>query len=425
MHKIWLVVKREYITRVRTKGFVITTILIPAFLIGSVAFDAAVSASNLSQTLRLAIVDDGQGLAESVSTSLREDKLPDGKPAYEVMQTVGQANAGNIIRTDLETEVQTGRLDGFLWIPTHISPENKVQFVTKSATVFTEMDGIEEAVGEAMVLRRLQGRGISTQDLGRLLHSADVKVIRLTRSGETEEKGQSLIVAIVMVVVLYMALLVYGVRTMRSVQEEKTSRMMEVLLSSIQPLQLLAGKILGVAAVGLTQFLIWAVSAGLLAAYGVTVARELRPSIAQYHIQVSPALLGFMLVYFIGGYFLYSSIYATVGAMVSSEQDAQQLQMPVTMLLVIGFFLFQVVLQNPNSHTSIVLSIIPFWSPMLMLMRIGLQTPPAWQITLSLIVLALTIIIVVYVTARIYRVGVLMYGKRPSVVEIVRWLRYS
>jgi ABC-2 type transport system permease protein len=301
----------------------------------------------------------------------------------------------------------------------------KPQFVTKSATVFTQMDAMNEAVSEAVLLRRLQGQGISAQDLGRLLHGADIRVIRLTRRGETEEKGQSLIIAGVMAMILYITLVAYGVRTMRSVQEEKTSRIMEVLLSSIQPLQLLAGKILGVAAVGLTQFLIWAISAGLLSAYGLTVAHELNPGASQFSIHIPPALLAFMIVYFIGGYFLYSSIYATIGAMVSSEQDAQQLQMPVTMLLVVGILLFQVVMRDPNSSASVALSIIPFWSPMLMLMRVGLQQPPVWQIGLSLGVLALTVACVVYITARIYRVGVLMYGKRPSLVELARWFRYS
>jgi ABC-2 type transport system permease protein len=425
MHKVWLVIKREYVTRVRTKGFVITTILIPALLIGFIAFDMAVSGPNPSQTLRIAIVDGGQGVAASVAASLEKNKLPDGKPAYEVTRILNQSGTRGAVRPVLEAQVRSGRLDGFIWIPPETSSGMKPQFVTKSATVFTQMDAMNEAVSEAVLLRRLQGQGISAQDLGRLLHGADIRVIRLTRRGETEEKGQSLIIAGVMAMILYITLVAYGVRTMRSVQEEKTSRIMEVLLSSIQPLQLLAGKILGVAAVGLTQFLIWAISAGLLSAYGLTVAHELNPGASQFSIHIPPALLAFMIVYFIGGYFLYSSIYATIGAMVSSEQDAQQLQMPVTMLLVVGILLFQVVMRDPNSSASVALSIIPFWSPMLMLMRVGLQQPPVWQIGLSLGVLALTVACVVYITARIYRVGVLMYGKRPSLVELARWFRYS
>lgn len=425
MRKTWLVVKREYITRVRTKGFVITTILVPALLIGFIAFDMAVSTSSPSQTLRIAIVDGGPGVAPSVAASLNDNKLPDGKPAYEVTRTFEQPKAAAWLRSYLEAQVRKGQLAGFIWIPPGILAGEKPQFVTRSAAAFTQMEAIDNALREAVILQSLQGRGISTRDLRRLLDSTDIRVIRLTRSGETEEKGQSLIVVGVMVVILYVTLVAYGVRTMRSVQEEKTSRIMEILLSSIQPLQLLAGKILGVAAVGLTQFLIWAVSAGLLAAYGISVAHEFSPGASEYHIHIPPPLLAFMIVYFVGGYFLYASIYAAIGAMVSSEQDAQQLQTPVTMLLVIGFFLFELVMQNPNSSASVALSIIPFWSPMLMMARIGLQPPPAWEILLSFAVLAMSVVGVLYITARIYRVGVLMYGKRPSLVEIARWLRYS
>jgi ABC-2 type transport system permease protein len=426
VRKVWLVIKREYVTRVRTKGFVITTILIPAMLIGFIAFNMAVSTSNPSQSLKIAVADGGQGVSASVAASLEGDELQDGRPAYEVIQAPGTLGTGAAaLRSALEAQVRSGQLDGFIWIPQGILSGKKPEFVTRSAMAFTQMDTMDNAIRQAVILKTFQGQGISTNYLRRLFNDTSIRVIRLTRSGETEEKGQSLMIVIAMVVILYVTLVAYGVRTMRSVQEEKTSRIMEILLSSIEPLQLLAGKILGVAAVGLTQVIIWAVSAGLLAAYGITMARELSPGGSEYHIHIPPTLLAFMILYFIGGYLLYSSIYAAIGATVSSEQDAQQLQTPVTMLLVIGFFLFELVMQNPNSPTSIALSIFPFWSPMLMMTRIGLQMPPAWQIALSFGVLAMTIGGVLYFTARIYRVGVLMYGKRPSLAEIVRWFRYS
>jgi ABC-2 type transport system permease protein len=423
MHKVWLVIKREYVTRVKTKAFVITTILIPGLLIGFIAFDIAFSRGNRSQTLRIAIVDETGALAPSISDSLGHNVLSNGLPAYEVVQSIERAMAST--REELSAQVRDGDLDGFLWIPAKALSGANPEFVTRSATLFTEMDAINSAVRDALIARRFQRLGIRAQDVDRMVRGGDVQVIRLTKTGETREEGQALIIAMAMTFILYVTLLAYGQRTMRSVMEEKTSRVMEILLSSIQPYQLLAGKILGIAAVGLTQFLIWAVSGGLLAAYGLTMARLFRPGASHFSLHISPVLLVFMVIYFLGGYFLYSSIYATIGAMVSTEQDAQQLQMPVMMLLIAGFILFEAVLPNPNSPAAIVLSIIPFFSPMLMLMRIGLQMPPVWQIALSLAVLAGTVVVVVYVTARLYRVGVLMYGKRPSLVEIVRWFRYS
>jgi ABC-2 type transport system permease protein len=425
MRKVWLVIKREYVTRVRTKAFVITTILIPGLLIGFIALDVALSNAKISQTLHIAIVDETGTLAPSVSQSLERNKLSSGEPAYDVAQTFEKPAPGAGTRPRLIAQVRDGSMDGFLWIPADALSGADPEFVTRSATLFTEMDAIKNAVRDALIARRFQRLGIGAEDVDRMVHSVNIQVIRLTKSGETHEEGQALIVAIAMTVILYATLLAYGQRTMRSVMEEKTSRVMEILLSSIQPFQLLAGKILGIAAVGLTQFLIWAVSGGLLAAYGLSMARLFRPGAAHFTLHIPAYLLVFLVVYFIGGYFLYSSIYAAIGAMVSTEQDAQQLQMPVTVVLIAGFLLFEVVLPNPNAPAAIVLSIIPFFSPMLMLMRIGLQTPPVWQIALSLAVLAATVVVTVYITARLYRVGVLMYGKRPSLLELVRWFRYS
>ncbi len=423
MRKVWLVIKREYVARVKTKAFVITTILIPALLIGFIAFDAAFSGGKRSETLRIAIVDESGALAPSIRDSLDRNRLSSGKHAYSITDIILRPAAGTPPR--LIAQVRDGSLDGILWIPANVLAGTDPEFVTKSATVFTEMTAINSAVRDALIARRFQRLGINAQAVERLVHTVDIQVIRLTKTGETREQGQALIVAIAMVVILYVTLLAYGQRTMRSVMEEKTSRVMEILLSSIQPFQLLAGKILGIAAVGLTQFLIWAISGGLLAAYGLTMARMFSPGTSHFTLHIPAALLVFMVVYFIGGYFLYSSIYAAIGAMVSTEQDAQQLQMPVMVLLIAGFILFEVVLPDPNAPAAVALSIIPFFSPMLMVMRIGLQTPPAWQIAVSLAVLAATVVVVVYITARLYRVGVLMYGKRPSLVEIVRWFRYS
>ena len=224
-----------------------------------------------------------------------------------------------------------------------------------------------------------------------------------------------------------MTLIMYGVITMRSVLEEKTTRTVEVLISAVRPFQLLMGKIVGVAAVGFTQYLIWMTSAALLASYGTAMASAVKPgagsSFPQIHLPF--ALLGYLAVYFVLGYFLYASLFAAVGAAASNEQDAQQLQWPVTLPLVFGFIMFQGVLRDPSSTMSVVLSEIPFFSPILMILRLAAQTPPWWQVALSIALLALTTLGVVYFSGRIYRVGVLMYGKRPSVAELFRWLRYT
>jgi len=425
MPKLWFVVKREYLTRVLTKGFIISTVAIPALIIGVIVFQFFVAEKQPALTQTITIVDEAGQLGDLIESFLARQKLPDGKPAFSVVQIQEQPRDPKELRARLTARTRTHRLSGYLWIPRGILSGEKPQFVVRNPGAFMTLETINEAVREAVISRLLKSRGVSVQNLSTLLHSADVRLIHLTSEGESEEKGQIYAVAIGMATILYGSLLMYGITTMRSVLEEKTTRIMEILISSIRPFELLAGKILGVAAVGLTQFLIWAISAGLLTAYGLSVAKVASPSDSGFKVHLPPALLAFGVLYFIGGYFLFASMYAAIGSAVSSEQDAQQLQMPVTLLLVTSFFLFSIIMSDPNSTLSIALSMIPFFSPILMVMRIALQTPPLWQVALSLIFLLLTTLGVTYASARIYRVGVLMYGKRPSFVELFRWLRYS
>jgi ABC-2 type transport system permease protein len=217
----------------------------------------------------------------------------------------------------------------------------------------------------------------------------------------------------------------YGIITMRSVLEEKTTRTMEVLISSVQPFQLLAGKILGVAGVAFTQFLIWIVSLGLLLSYGAVMAAMFNPGSSFPAIHVPVSLLIWVGFFFFAGYFLYSAMFAAIGAACSTEQDATQLQWLAMGPLVFTMMIYWTVLSDPSSTASIVLSEIPFFAPVLMPLRISVQTPPIWQAALSVVLLLLTTLGVIYCSAKVYRIGVLMYGKRPTLPELARWLRYS
>ena len=194
---------------------------------------------------------------------------------------------------------------------------------------------------------------------------------------------------------------------------------------SVRPVHLLTGKILGVAAVGLTQYLIWMCTAGLVSTYGAAMGAAYLPAAGAPHFHLPASFLVYPVIFFLAGYFFYASIYAAVGSMVSSEEELQQVQMPVTMVLVACFVLYPVIQRAPNSPLAVTLSMIPLFSPILMVFRITTQTPPFWQIALSLAICAAATIVVVRISARIYRVGILMYGKRPSLVELLRWLRYT
>ena len=425
MHKIWLVLKREYRAHVMTKSFVITTIAVPLFIVGMIVFQALINASQPAHAERIAILDVSGNLGRSVADALSKKKLENGKPAYALEEVAERPADEPAVRKRLDEMVQSKQIDGALLIPADALSGNNPEFLVNNPGVFETMDSINQAMSQSLIAERLRKQGVPAQDLKSILRDVDIKLVRVTGQGETEEKGQTFGVAIGMAVILYIALLMYGIMTMRSVLEEKTGRIMEILISSVKPIYFMAGKILGIAAVALTQVLIWLIAASVLAGYGIAVARSFNPSLTGITLHIPTTLLLYAVIYFAGGYLLFASLYAVVGAVVSTEQDAQQLQMPITLIVVAGFMLFGVVMRDPSSTTSILLSLFPFFSPILMIMRIALQTPPFWQIALSLFLLAATTAAVVYGAAKIYRVGVLMYGKRPSLAEVLRWLRYS
>ena len=423
MHKIWLVLKREYLTRVRTKAFVVATVALPLFTVGVFGFSIFMATRQTDRTLRIALLDEEGGLAPLITQGLTE-KLPNGRPIFRVVETLEPSTAPNA-RDELRDQILKGRLDGYLVIPKDAAGGGSAEFHTTNPGDLTQTGSVRTALRDAVIARRLKERGIQIDDVSGLVRGVALKTIKVGKEGEVEEKGQTFMTAIMVATLLYATLVVYGVTTMRSVIEEKTTRIVEILVSSLRPVQLLTGKILGVAAVALTQYLIWSVTAGLIGAYGATAAAALRPGASMPRLHLPPGVLVYSVLFFLAGYLLYASLYAAAGAMVSSEQDAQQVQTPITLVIVVSFLLFNAVVRNSNSPLSVVLSLVPFLSPILMVLRIALQTPPFWQIALSLVLSLITTLGVVQLSARIYRVGILMYGKRPSLVELMRWLRYT
>jgi ABC-2 type transport system permease protein len=423
MRKLWLVIKREYLTRVRTKGFIFSTVAVPLFAIGIFALQIYTATRQSDHTLKIAVLDNAGGLADSIERNL-DGKLANGQPAFQVVNKEQRpaATEQNAVRS----QVERGELDAFLVVPADITEgKESAEFHTRNPGEITLTDSIDQAVSNAVIARRLHERGLNVPDVGAIVKNVDLKLIKVTAGGETEEKGQTFITALVVGMLLYTTLIIYGVTTMRSVTEEKNSRVMEILVASVRPFHLLSGKIMGVAAVGLTQYAIWATVAGLIAAYGAAMASVFRPGSSLPALQLHLSVLAYMLVFFFCGYLLYASLYAAIGAMVSNDQEAQQLQTPVTLVLVAAFLLFNIILHDPSSPLSVGLSLIPFFAPILMMLRIAMQTPPFWQIALSVLISLVTTAAVVYFAARVYRVGILMYGKRPSLVELARWLRYS
>jgi ABC-2 type transport system permease protein len=423
MRKVWLIFKREYLVRVRTKGFIFTTVALPAFSAFVLILVSLMATRESDHPLKIALLDDA-GLSKNIAAGFSE-KLKNGQPLFQLVRTIENPPSEQAARDELAEEVRRGALDGYVVVPRQVLERKPVEFHTQNAGDFQAPASMRRAVDRAVISQRLSNLGVRVDNLSDLVRGADFTLVKVGKVGEAVEKGQTFIVAFAVAFVLYFTLLLYGVATMRSVLEEKTTRVVEILASSARPFDLMAGKILGVAGSGFTQYLIWGATGLLISTYGAAAVSAFRPGAPAFRLHIPVSLLIYGVLFFLAGYFLYASIYAAVGAMVSSDEEAQQLQIPMTLLIVVAFMLYPAVMRDPSSRLSVIISLVPFFSPILMVFRIGLQTPPLWQIILSLVLCIATTIGVVRVASKIYRVGILMYGKRPSLVELLRWMKYT
>jgi ABC-2 type transport system permease protein len=277
---------------------------------------------------------------------------------------------------------------------------------------------VDAAVEEALIGRRLTTAGLAADSVKSLTRKVDLKTVRLSSSGEREDRGGSFFLAMILMTMLYTAIAMWGAAVMNGVIEEKTSRVVEMIVSSLPPWTFFGGKLLGVGAAGLTQFAIWGASLGVLSAWAAAAAIATGAHLPE----VSPLLVVTFVVAFVLGYFLYGALYAAVGATVNTQQEAQTLVFPVMAPMLTAFLFFPAVLGSPDSALSTTMSLVPFFAPLLMFLRVAAAPPPAWQLALCVALCLATIAAFTWLASRIYRVGILMYGKRATLPEIVRWV---
>jgi ABC-2 type transport system permease protein len=420
--KVWAVVRREFIERVRTKWFIISTVLGPVFLIGIMVLPA-VLATRDSGPRTIAIVDDGSGgLAERVLTQFSV-----GNRFIVSRVKVDERDRQAALDT-LTGAVQAKRLDGFLLLKPTTLETGKFEYQGRNVASLRDMQNLEVALRQIVVVERLTRRGIDPGIVEEAQQRIELETKRITKKGATGETGEAtFFLAYSVGFVLYMMIFLYAVNVMRSVIEEKQTRIIEVLVSSMKPFELMLGKVIGVGGVGLFQCAIWGASALALLAYGQALFGFLHITPEQAAAVKFPDIgLAFVLItlaYFLFGYIIYSALFAVVGASVNTEAEAQQAQMPVTMLLVAAIIMFPAILQEPGGRLGVTMGMIPFFSPIIMPIRYAASEVPPAEVALSLAVLVLSTLLTVWVAARIYRVGILMYGKRPSFREMIRWAR--
>ncbi|UOQ97049.1 ABC transporter permease [Hymenobacter sp. 5317J-9] len=456
--KFLLVAQREYLTRVRKRAFIILTLAVPLLLAGFGVFIAKIASSD-NDTTDVVEVRDDSGL--NVASHL-----------VSTPQLRFETATGSL--ADAKKGFQKAKHDGLVYLPAGLDVEkpNGVQFFGKGNISLKKQGAVEDALNKAFSELKMEKSGISQEKLDRLRSEVELKAISLDESGKeanSNAKATSL-TAYGLALAIYLFIFVYGVQIMRGVGEEKSSRIMEVMLSSVKPFDLMMGKIVGIAAVGLTQFLLW----GILS-YGVgtvltpmllrekpktevatappAAAREgvrapqsssakmdqamsgsataMNPAnradgmfSALANLPIGTILFGFI-IYFLGGYLLYGALFGAVGAAVDDQTDTQQFMFPITMPLILSYIVgVSVILRNPDGPVAFWMSMIPFTSPIAMVIRLPFGVP-MWQLALSIFLLILGFVGTVWVAARIYRVGVLMYGKKVTYKELGKWMFYK
>lgn len=407
-----VIARRELLERVKSKWFLIGTIVGPIAMVAMIVIPALIARAS-AEGARVEIIDKTGVVAPSLVTGL---EALSWKPVIVPPETPEQAERDRI---------RGNHINGFIVIAADALDGGKIVYRGDNATSQTVNIVLRELTRQIVQAERGKRDAIPAEKLARVL--APIAFESEHTTGETEGASgmATFLIAYALAFILYIVITLYGVGVMRSVVHEKTNRVMELMIAAVKPRALMAGKILGIGGAGLIQISVWLGMGALLLAYRDTVLGAFGVSGGGPALPpLGPLEVTIVLVYFVLGFFFYAAMYAAVGAMVSSEQDTQQVQIPITMLLVIGIMCLQVVSNDPRGSSAATMTMVPLWSPMLMPMRYVLGGATTSEVGISLLLLVIATVVVVRAAAKIYRVGVLMYGKRPSLGELLRWLRY-
>lgn len=425
MSKMLLVMMQEYKNRVRTRGFVIGTVAFP-FLMALLTVGPSLLMTVKIDTPQTYAVVDSTGLMVEPLNAAMADTNKLGERLYTfVAENAGRRDHDGLVE-QLGQQVRTEELGGFLILPENFVEGGTAEFYARNVSDMDrnqKLQGVLDGVSRQVRIQRLD---IEPSKIQALMGRVSLSTFRVAETGEARaDEGQTFLLAYLIGFIFYITLVLYGNATLRTTLEEKTERTAELMVSAVRPIHLLGGKVLGVALVSLTQLAIW-FAAGwfLLTRAGLATGRMAQA--AEFIQALSPPgyVVIYFFVFFILGFLFYSGLFVSVGAMVTSETEAQQLQFPVTFPIIVSLMLMFLAIRDPSGSLVQVISLIPLFSPIVMLVRICVVLPPFWEIALSLTFLALGVWGSIWMAGRIFRVGLLMYGKRPSLPELLKWIRY-
>lgn len=444
MKKMFVVMKREYLQAVRKKSFIILTVLMPVLFAGVILVPALILGKTLDK--KTVMVVDGTGRLESAIQGV-EEPVPEGETAgeesvpEEIRESSGQietkyvnASGAADVREFAEPYIklirakdvdEADKIDAVLIVPRGAfeSSDEPMIYYSRTSTDLIVRERLGRNINKEIQRVRLSERGVPPEDIDSILDRLDVSSVQVTKTGEEKKGGEmDFMVAFLFAGLLLMPSLIYGVEVMRGVIQEKTDRVVEILISSMKPMHLLSGKIMGLAAVGMTQLAVWLTVAGVAAAYTGGMMANADFNITQF---LRAEIFFYFFVFFVLGYMMYVCVYAVAGAICNSEKEAQQFVTPVMMLFLVPWFLMMAIILNPDSGLSVVLSIFPLFAPITMFVRVLVSDPPLWQVLSAIFLCLATIWGMFWLTAKIFRVGILSYGKRPTIPELWRWVKVA
>jgi ABC-2 type transport system permease protein len=426
--KLWVIVKREYLSRVRTAGFWIGTVALPLMMGAWLVLPSLIMMKSRGE-LHLAVVDATGAVAPALQERIARPGQRIGADfRLEVVPPEADAAAQ---RAALDRRVLAGdegggeALDAWVWIDAAGLAENRIEYHGSTVSNLLTLEALDDLLTDIVRERRLADSGYDVATVERLVAGIDLETVRVTEEGGEADLGiGQLALAVALFTILYMAIMIYGNMLMHGVLEEKANRVVEVMAAATRPVELMAGKMLGICGAALTQIGIWVVSALVLTAPGLIAGLTSLPEGVKIP-ELSAAIVFHFFALFLLGFVLYASFYALIGAAFNNPQEAQQLAGVAVIFIVVPWMVFMPVLNDPDSTMAVVTSLIPLFAPMILMLRIAVKMPPAWQIATAYALLIAFDVLMVWLCARVYRVGILMYGKRPSLKEIWRWARYA
>lgn len=415
MRNITLIARREYLEQIRGRAFKVTTILVPG-VFGLVIFIAFMAGRGSGVGKHVIVAAPRATLANAIRDQVVSEK--DAKTTVDVVAPAGPAD-----RAALIAKVQSKEVDGLLWVSTGPDGATSATYTSQSSGDIVVTGRLESALNHALAMERMTARGMSTAEVDALLKDVKVDTLQLGKEGkEVKSSGiGSYLKGYIMALLLSMTTMIYGMNVARSIIQEKTSRIFEVMLSIAKPSDLLAGKLIGVGAVGLTQIGIWVIAGAVIAGTPIAMG-ALSGQLSIHFSWIEGALFA---IYFLLGFLLYASLFAGLAASCETEQELQMYTPLAALPIWLSFALIWLVINDPNSALSIAASLFPATAPIIMMLRMGSQMPHIWEIAASIAIMVASIWAVLWVSARLYRVGILMYGKRATLPELLRWLRYS